>query len=199
MKRIHSNIESHQNRRGIAILWLILWGGVFLIFFCVVLEIATMWQTQVEVNNALDAAALAAVKEWGEQIDAIAPPPPDYSTQTPRDVGIAFAAANPILGSALVLTDNYDPTDDPNENETSTGNFIFGGLDSTTSPITFNANADAFTEIPAVRAQVTVPVQGFCTAMFGVTPFYVSAKSTAYYDTVSGQPALVRISTFNGP
>ncbi|WP_339735387.1 pilus assembly protein TadG-related protein [uncultured Gimesia sp.] len=137
MKRIHSNSEVHQKRRGIAILWLIIWGSLFLTFFCVVLEIATLWQAQVEVQNALDSAALAAVKEWGE--GGTGP------TQIPRNAGVAYTEANPILGVVFTPSTNYTTpvAGNPNGNASNTGNFVFGAIDTTTDPITFNGNAEA--------------------------------------------------------
>ncbi|MCA9014046.1 MAG: hypothetical protein KDA77_01830 [Planctomycetaceae bacterium] len=136
MKRIDSNSKVHQKRRGIAILWLIIWGSMFLTFFCVVLEIATLWQAQAEVQNALDSAALAAVKEWGD--GGIG------STQIPRNAGVAYTEANPILGVAYSPTTNYTVPvpGNPNGNASNTGNFVFGSINSTTDPITFNGNAE---------------------------------------------------------
>lgn len=193
MKRIHSNKEPHQNRRGIAVLWLVIWGSLFLTFFCVVLEIATLWQAQVEVNNALDSAALAAVKEWGASGSG--------ATQIPRDVGVAYTAANPILGTPAVITTNFNGGNLPNENNSCTGNLIFGGLNTLVSPITFDASADVTLPggIPAVRAQATVPVQGFCSTLFGFSFLNVSASSTAYFENGTGRVALARISTFICP
>lgn len=149
MKRIHSNSEFHQKRRGIAVLWLIIWGSLFLTFFCVVLEIATLWQAQVEVQNSLDSAALAAVKEWGASGSG--------STAVPRDAGVAYAAANPILGSSMMLTTNYDPSDpinNPNENLNCTGNFIFGALTTPTAPFTFDAGESASTAVGTVFMEI---------------------------------------------
>ncbi|QDU11468.1 TadE/TadG family type IV pilus assembly protein [Gimesia aquarii] len=193
MKRIHFNKESHQNRRGIAVLWLVLWGSLFLTFFCVVLEITTLWQAQVEINNALDSAALSAVKEWGASGLG--------ATQVPRDVGIAYTAGNPVLGVPTTITSNFNGANLPNENNSCNGNLIFGGLNTLVSPITFDASADVTLPggIPAVRAQATVPVQGFCSTLFGFSFLNVSASSTAYFNTATGRVALVRITTFVCP
>ncbi|MFK7776666.1 MAG: hypothetical protein QM501_00925 [Gimesia sp.] len=149
MKQIHSKINSHQNRRGIAILWLILWGSVFLTFFCGVLEIATLWQAQVEVKKALDAAALAAVKEWGDR--------GVNSTNIPRDVGVAYTVANPILGVAFTPTTNLGTVSvaNPNANALNTGNFVFGAIDTTTDPITFNGNAVTSCAAGAVTIRIS--------------------------------------------
>lgn len=149
MKRISSNTNPHQNRRGIAILWLILWGAMFLTFFCVVLEIATMWQAHVEVNDAFDAAALAAVRDWGVS--------GTNSTQISRNVGVAYTVANPILGVPFTPTTNFtNPTPgNPNGNASNTGNFVFGAIDGITDPITFNGNADASCAAGDVTIRIT--------------------------------------------
>lgn len=184
MKRIHSNKELHQNRRGIAILWLVIWGSLFLTFFCVVLEIATLWQAQVEVNNALDSAALAAVKEWDASGLG--------STDIPRNVGVAFAGANPVLGTPVGLNPNFN-AGNPNGNDSINGDIVFGGLTALTRPNSLDPSAMAPATFPAVRTQVTIPVQGFCSTLFGFTFLNVSASSIAYVDTVSGRPALVSV------
>tara|TARA_R110002111_G_scaffold185031_3_gene250931 strand:- start:55932 stop:56516 length:585 start_codon:yes stop_codon:yes gene_type:complete len=194
MKRIQSNTGSHHKRRGIAILWLVIWGSLFLTFFCVVLEISTLWQAQVELNKALDAAALAAVKEWGASGSAL--------TETPRDSGVTYAAANTVLGDPVVLDPNYDGTivvTNPNQNASCDGNLVFGRINfPIVAPFTFEAGL-SLNVIPAVRAQATVPVEGFCSTMFGFTFLNVSASSTAFYDPVTGEVALVTINTYNCP
>tara|TARA_R110002095_G_scaffold114019_1_gene99534 strand:- start:3158 stop:3760 length:603 start_codon:yes stop_codon:yes gene_type:complete len=200
MKRIHSNTESHNNRRGIAVLWLVIWGSLFLTFFCVVLDISNLWQAQVELNKALDAAALAAVKEWGASGSTL--------TETPRNSGVTYAAANTVLGDPVVLDPNYDPVIvsspnlNPNQNASCDGNLVFGRIEIPTvmvaPPFTFEAGLST-NVIPAVRAQATVEVQGFCSALFGFSLLKVSASSTAYYDPLTGEVALVTIETYNCP
>lgn len=154
MKQIHSNTESHKNRRGIAILWLIIWGSMFLTFFCGVLEIATMWQAHVEVKNSFDSAALAAAQEWGDQGVS--------QTNIPRNVGVAYTVANPILGVAYTPTTNLGTVTpaNPNANATDTGNFVFGAIDTTTDPITFNGNAEASCAAGDVTITITQPNNG---------------------------------------
>jgi len=56
-----------NSRRGIATLWPILFSGAMLLILCFVVEIAHLWLTRVELENSLEAAALAAVKEWGRR------------------------------------------------------------------------------------------------------------------------------------
>ncbi|QDT98826.1 TadE/TadG family type IV pilus assembly protein [Gimesia aquarii] len=184
MKRIQSKTELHHNRRGIAILWLVIWGSLFLTFFCVLLEIATLWQAQVELNNALDSATLAAVREWDTSGLG--------STEIPRNVGVAYAAANPILGTPVGLNPNFQPVN-PNGNDSFNGDLVFGGLTALTRPNSLDPAALAPATFPAVRAQITVPVQGFCSTLFGFSFLNVSASSIAYVNTVNGQPALVSV------
>lgn len=155
MKQIHSKKESHKNRRGIAILWLIIWGSMFLTFFCVVLEIATLWQAHVEVKNALDAGAMAAVKEWGVSGSG-------SSTQIPRNVGIAYVEANPILGTSVTLNSNYTAATvaNPNGNLSCSGDFVFGALDKITAPITFDRNAQGGCISGDVTITINKPLAG---------------------------------------
>ncbi|QDT90474.1 pilus assembly protein TadG-related protein [Gimesia algae] len=200
MKRIHTEKKINDCRRGIAVLWLVIWGSLFLTFFCVVLEIANLWQAHVELKNALDAAALAAVKEWGAEGSTL--------TEDARNSGVTYAAANTVTGKPVVLDPNYDPIIvsppdpnlNPNQNASCDGNLVFGRI---TIPgalpeITFNSSLDVnvLGVLPAVRAQATVEVESFCSTLFGFSLFDVSAKSTAYYDILTGEVALVTIDTY---
>ncbi|QDV17786.1 hypothetical protein Pan153_24410 [Gimesia panareensis] len=148
MQTLHTNQQRHQNRRGIAILWLILWGGTFLTFFCVVLEIATLWQAQVELKNSMDSAALAAVKDWG--VSGVG------TTNIPRNVGVTYTQANPILGTVFTPQTNLGTVSgsNPNANASNTGNFVFGAINGVTAPITFNGNA----EVSCAAGDVTITI-----------------------------------------
>lgn len=190
MKRIDTKQrQTQKNRRGIAILWLVIWGSFFLTFFCAVLELATLWEAQVELNDALDSAALAAVSEWNSMRNLS-----NYSTEIPREVGVDYAAANTVLGVPVPLDSNYNSGNTPNENGSCAGNLIFGDLITSGSVYEFNAGSTG--NLLAVRVQATVPLNGFCTAMFGASFFDVSASSIAYYDTLEGKPRLVSISAY---
>jgi hypothetical protein len=67
-----------------------------------VIMIGNIWLARVEVENALESAALAAVMEWGEN--------PGYAGDTliPRDVGVAYAATNTMTGLPVAIATNYD-------------------------------------------------------------------------------------------
>jgi hypothetical protein len=142
---------SLAGRRGFATLWLILTLPIFLILFGFVVELGHLWLARVELENALEAAARAAVKAWGDAGGG--------STYIPRQIGVAYAAANHVRGLPLAIAPNYDPTPDPsNPNENLTccvqpgdpvggispeGNLIFGAVirdPNATCPIVFDAN-----------------------------------------------------------
>ena len=148
MHIFNSKKQLHHNRRGIAILWLILWGSMFLTFFCAVLEFATLWQAHVELKNAMDSASLAAVKDWG--VSGVG------ETDIPRDVGVAYTQANPILGVVYTPQTNLGVVSgsNPNANDTNTGNFVFGAINGVTAPITFNGNA----EVSCAAGDVTITI-----------------------------------------
>lgn len=194
MKRIDSRQQQQQkNRRGIAIVWLILWGSLFLTFFCAFFEIATLWQAQVELNDTLDSAALAAVSEWKAQQDNS-----NNDTEIPRQVGINYAASNEVLGTPVSsLTTNYAPGNTPYQNSLCSGNFVFGKLTTSGPNYHFTTATGGGVGLLAVRAQATMPLYGFCSAMFGVSFFNVSASSIAYFDTVNGEPRLVQVSSYS--
>jgi hypothetical protein len=88
-----------QPRRGWTSLWLIVWLPVLLALFCGLIAVANLWLARVELENGLEAAALAAVKEWGDQGGG--------DTHYPRQIGIEFAAANSVRGQHLQLESNY--------------------------------------------------------------------------------------------
>lgn len=93
------NSKLPKLRRGWTSLWLVVWLPVLLALFCGLIAVANLWLARVELENGLEAAALAAVKEWGDQGGG--------DTHYPRQVGIEFAAANGVRGQHLDLESNY--------------------------------------------------------------------------------------------
>lgn len=152
MQSIHTSQKTQKNRRGIAVLWLILWGSMFLTFFCVTLEFASLWHAQVELNNTMDSAALAAARQWGAS--------GSDATLLARNVGVAYVDANPVLGATVPFSTNYGPGNPPNQNATTSGNLVFGALDSTVSPITFNSNGQGGCAAGDVTITITKPSAG---------------------------------------
>lgn len=98
-----------SRRRGSATLWLIICLPCLLTLFCVLVGVANLWLARVELENSLEAAALAAVKHWGETGGG--------STLEAREAGVAYAEANIVRGQGVVIGTNHDPVGGgPNEN-----------------------------------------------------------------------------------
>ncbi|MGB9688520.1 TadE family protein [Thermogutta sp.] len=150
-RSINRSDKGLAGRRGIATLWLVLTLPIFLILFGFVVELGHLWLARVELENALEAAARAAVKAWGDAGGG--------STYIPRQIGVAYAAANHVRGLPLEIAANYDPApgpSNPNENLTCCvqpgdpvggvspeGNLIFGAVirdPNATCPIVFDAS-----------------------------------------------------------
>lgn len=121
---------SRRARRGVAVLWLILAMPVLLLLVGFVLEIGNLWLARVQLENALESAALAAVKEWADAGGG--------DTQTARLVGLEYAAANRVTGTPVSLLDNYAIAN-INQNASSAGNLLFGALTHDAIPWVFNA------------------------------------------------------------
>lgn len=129
-----------EPRRGIATLKLLLILPVLLTLLIVVLETGNLWLARIELENSMESAALAAVKEWGDSGGT-------GGTLTARAVGNEFAKANTASGlsvdlSTIDATLNWDAAIPPNENATCpTGVLIFGAITDTDPEVVFNAGA----------------------------------------------------------
>lgn len=126
-------------------LWTLLMVPVLLVMFAVVVEGVHLWLARVELENALEAAALAAVKEWAESGSG---PAPNW-TNGARIVGVDYAEANTLNQTQVSIDKNLgtfaDPAN-PNENLTCVGNLIFGAI-TEEDPYVFEAD-----EIPGCGA-----------------------------------------------
>jgi Flp pilus assembly protein TadG len=107
-------------RRGAVTLWVIAALPVILVAALVLIDVGRIWLGRIELKNALDAAALSAVKTWGESGGG--------NTLVPRQDAVDTAAANTILGQPVVLGLNYTAGNAPNQNTSCAGDLIFGTL-----------------------------------------------------------------------
>lgn len=183
--------RSRRARHGVAVLWLILAMPVLLLLVGFVLEIGNLWLARVQLENALESAALAAVKEWADAGGG--------DTQTARWVGIEYAAANRVTGTPVGLLDNYAPAN-TNQNASCTGDLVFGALTNDAIPWVFNAEIApgcGLGQVPAfaVRAQASVAVNSLCGSLLGITwpVFHVSGSSTARNDCAAVDSRLIRV------
>ena len=188
--------RASRGRRGLATLWLILVLPLMLIAACFALETANLWLARMELEDALEAAALAAVEEWGTT----------NNNFNARQKAVAFAAVNSVRGTPVTLADNYDVLNFPNNNLSmaQTASLVFGTVDTTynfdagLAPDATCVNPDAAYGVYAY-AEVEVPM--ICSNIFGCVfgPFTVKAKTLARYDctVASPCPTLVRMASFS--
>jgi Flp pilus assembly protein TadG len=191
-------------RRGSATLWMVMWLPCLMALFCVLVGVANLWLSRVELENAMEAAALAAVKEWGAD--------PGAGTLPARSVGVAYAQANLVRGQGVTIDDNFN-AGGANENDQCVpqmspprGNLVFGSIDSSDpSNVVFaaggNPSCGQGNERFAVRAQAIMPLSapGFAPFLGNVTMYCVQAKATAEYDCATGRVRLVRVDSFVCP
>ena len=81
-----------HDRKGVAMLWTILMLPVLTLSLIFIIEGTHLWVARAELENALEAAALAAVTEWAES--GVSPGP--GWTLDARLVGLEYASINPI-------------------------------------------------------------------------------------------------------
>jgi Flp pilus assembly protein TadG len=152
------------------------------------IEIANVWRARVELENALEASALAAVKAWKEgSTDAQA-----------RAIAITYAGANTVTGTPVSISPNGGGAG-VNGNALATGNLIFGAV--TTSAIPWAFDGSTAPDCGAgrdfgVRAQATVQVNSVAAGLGGydVPVLWVSATATARCACgVGTQPQLIRV------
>lgn len=228
MQRFEINhpVPRARLRRGSATLWMVVWLPGLLVLFCVLIGVANLWLARVELENALESAALAAVKQWGDQGGG--------DTRSARETGVDYAAANAIRGQTLTLCTNYEdsqvagrsrrlpvrlitvgPPPNPNQNDecglnsqTCQGNFIFGAIgDDPSCPgqLTFNAGIQPACNQPnrryAVRAEANMALRpmGGVPLLGTITQYRVQAKATAEYDCATGRVRLVRVDQYICP
>lgn len=157
----------------------------------VVIEAGNLWLARVELTNGLEAAALAAVDQWG---DAGANTP--AARDAARAEGVALAAANTVSAEPLTLMLNSGGPA-PNNNAAYTGSVVILGA---YNPATreFNGVLDPTTAgyDLGVQARATVTVQSILGSYCGMSlaPFDITTTATARYD--GNQPKLVNVDNF---
>ncbi len=165
-------------RRGIVTIWTILAVPVMLTILCVVVEVGRLWQARAQLENALEAAVLAAVQEWGRRGGT--------AKQVPAGaiVGKAYARANAIHGTPVDLDDRAIVPD---------AAWAFGTVTPTEGGFDFTPNPDAQTNL-AVVVQATAKVPALFRSSLGrwIGASTVTAGTAAFYDP-SAQPPRARL------
>ncbi|WP_158261312.1 MULTISPECIES: TadE/TadG family type IV pilus assembly protein [Pirellulaceae] len=86
---------SKRAKRGVSLLWIIIAFPALILFLVFAVEIGNIWLARLELEQSLEASALAAVKEWAEG---------GMDTKDARIIGNDFAIANPVRGVPVDLT-----------------------------------------------------------------------------------------------
>ncbi|QDU76550.1 hypothetical protein Pan97_36020 [Bremerella volcania] len=99
MTQLHRRFDflSKRARRGVSLLWIIIAFPALVLFLVFAVEIGNIWLARIELEQSLEANALAAVKQWAESGGG--------DTLAAREVGNAFSIANPVRGQDVDLTD----------------------------------------------------------------------------------------------
>jgi hypothetical protein len=141
---------------------MVIWMPALLVLFLALVGVANLWLARVELENALESSALAAVKQWGDANGA-------GGTLIPRRAGVAYASGNSLRGSPLTIGLNYDPiSGGVNQNDEClagktppSGNLIFGAIDdSNPGHVIFNAGLQPSCAAGAVLFDATASGQG---------------------------------------
>ncbi len=154
--RCASPRTSLARRRGVVVVWTLMFVALLVTILCGVVEIAHLYLARTELENALEAAALAGADYWAKN------PTDPNDTLDARTVAMQYAAANTVDGQPVVLDLNYG-TDDVNQNGGGDGNLIFGAV--SFEPVRVADNAYAFdhdiepscTVTEVVEAEVDIP------------------------------------------
>lgn len=156
-----------------------------------VVETGNLWLARVELTNALEAAALAGVDQWGDVGGNT-----EADRELARAVAVSFAAANEVNGQPLLLLENADGAP-PNNNQTTTGNvIILAAYNPLTHELAAQMDPTASGQDLAVRAQATVTVYSLVGSYcgFSIAPFEVSTQVTASYSL--NHPQSVNVLSF---
>ncbi len=183
------------NRKGIATLWVILCLPIALVLLCLVADVGRLWVERATLENTLEIAALAAVKELGDQGAS------DDAIPKANAVGIAFAAANAVAEQEVALTSDdfvYGTVEFTEEKNI----FHLGSIDEANlnddSDEDEDEDEDAEEEagngkvLPAVYCMGQQAVRSLC----GLGDYNVYAATAACYDPGSGRVLLVQIDEF---
>ena len=134
-------------RRGLATLWVILSIPATVILLCVVVEVGNIWLARAELENAVEAAALAAVQEWKATSD----------TDMGRARGRTLGLANGVRGVAVDLGLNGGGGG-ANSNLSCDGDIVLGTIDPDTGVIVFNADDAPGGGISGVKVSLCVRI-----------------------------------------
>lgn len=169
-------------RPGIATVWIIASVPAIVTLLILLTDIGTLWQARMELETALESAALAAVQEWKAT----------NNTNLARTAAQNFAAANTVLGNPVNLNSNAGGGG-TNDNSNCDGDILLGNI---TSAGDFLASvAPNSTNYYGARIRRAKEIPSLWTSFAGVTfgPYTVHAEAVAQLQfDPGGTPRLMR-------
>ncbi len=168
-------------RRGVVTIWTLLSLPIFATILFGLAEIGRLWQARVELENALETAALAAVQEWAGRGGGA------MNVAAAQSAGTAYGRANTVHGIPLDVDD---------ASMVPAAAWSFG----TVVP---RGTGFDFTPAPTAQTQLAVVIE----ATFNVPPLSrsilgrwfgsstVTVRTAAFYDTSAPvrRPRLIRL------
>ncbi len=181
MMRTPDTRRPRARRRGAVTIWTILCLPLLMTILFGVAEVGRLWHARTQLENAVEAAALAAVQEWAER-GGLA-----KNLPSALEAGRAYAEANVVQGLPVRLGDRQSVRSVA---------WSFGSAAPRGAGYDFTANPDASSQF-AVVLSASVRVARLCRPLFGATlgETTVTATTAAYYDAndTPPRPRLVRI------
>ncbi|EAQ80133.1 pilus assembly protein TadG-related protein [Blastopirellula marina] len=198
--------NTRRLRRGVSVLWLIVIMPLALTGLIFTIETGRLWLARAEVENALEAGALAGVIEWNQLLAVNN----QISTQTPRQMAAEMAGSNTVQGANFAFADpdlNYLPYEvgqvqtHLNGNKLAGGELIFGAITQTQPTVIFDPAANPLlpTYYRAVLARSAYQIPSQCSlGGFSLGPFTIQAETVAMIDE-QGRARVVRIDSIASP
>lgn len=173
--------RSPLRRGAVVTVWTVLSLPILMTMLFLVAEVAQLWQARAQLENAVEAAVLAAVQEWGLRGGG------RQNVEAAMAAGRALAEANTVHGAAVRLGDRA---------KVPRVVWSFGSAVPTVNGYRFTPDPDAKAHF-AVILQVAVRTPRLCRAVAGARlgEATVAATSVACFDPgeTPPRPRLIRL------
>ena len=149
--------SSGQRRRGIATLWLILLLPAIVTLLVLVVEMGNLWVAQLELDNSLEAAALAAAQSWDDRPDA-----DGLALEAAADfAGVNLVAGQPVVVESDARRERMDMAPPGASSAHAHLQFGVARWDGSAYEFVANPSDKEWKAYPrCVQIQATVPVRG---------------------------------------
>ncbi len=195
----------YSGRAGIASFWVLLSLPLFLSLFIVIIEIGVLWNARSELVTALESAALAGVKTWGDTVEEGLLPGDLAATTVARRAALAAFTSNTVSGKHYALNANESPTGIYGNLSCNGDVVLYGALPGSNSADTsLTPSCGAGSDVSyCVAARKTLVIPSISQHLFGISigPFEISGQATARADCtgsgiIVGNPKLAHVTSF---